>query len=78
MLRLEQGKSRLGQGTGVAGLAVDGSGDGGTGVGRGCTKSRQWTGAAVGDMARERSRQLERRQGTARDLGSGTGWLTAR
>ena len=63
----------------TAALAVGGSGDGGTGAGRGCTRARQWTGAAAtGDKARARALQLERRQGMARDLGSGTGWLTAR
>ena len=55
-----------------------GSGDGGTRAERGCTRARQWTGAVMGDRARARARQLERRQGTARDLGSGTGWLTTR
>ena len=57
---------------------MGGSGDGGTGAERGYTRARQWTGAAMGDKARALVRQVERRQGTARDLGSGTGWLTAR
>ena len=57
---------------------MGGSGGGGTGGERGCIRARQWTGAAMVDKARARARQLERRQGTTRDLGSGTGWLTAR